>query len=253
VRAMKDLVEATLKKPALGTLRIYEDCEALAHAAAELICETAVLKPGLARIALCGGTTPQPAYRLLARDPLLHRLPWSRVHWIIGDERFVPPADPASNHGMVRNAFLARVPAPPENVHTIATEGIDLDEAAAQYDTRLKQLYGARTLRMDRPLFDLTLLGLADDGHTASLLKDNPVLDEHDRWVAPVRAKPDRVTLTYPSLESSRLVVFVVAGEDKQKILDPVLAGDASTPAGRLRPIGDVLWLVDRAAAGRWH
>ena len=250
---MMDLVEATLKKPAIGTLRIYEDREALARAAAELICETAVLKPGPARIALCGGTTPEPAYKLLARDPLLHRLPWSRVHWIIGDERFVPPADPASNYGMVRDAFLARVPAPPENVHAIATEGIDLDEAAAQYDTRLKQLYGSQTLRMDRPLFDLTLLGLADDGHTASLLKDNPVLDEHDRWVAPVRAKPDRVTLTYPALESSRLVVFIVAGEDKQEILDRVLAGDASPPAGRLRPIGDVLWLVDRAAAGRWY
>ena len=94
---MMDLVEATLKKPAIGTLRIYEDREALARGAAELICETTVLKPGPASIALCGGTTPEPAYKLLAQDPLLHRLPWTRVHWIIGDERFVPPADPASN------------------------------------------------------------------------------------------------------------------------------------------------------------
>jgi 6-phosphogluconolactonase len=102
---------------------------------------------------------------------------------------------------------------------------------------------------MDRPLFDLTLLGLADD----SLLTDNLVLHERDRRVAPVRAQLDRVTLTYPALESSRLVVFIVAGEDKQEILGRVLAGDASTPAGRLRPIGDMLWLVDRAAAGRWY
>jgi 6-phosphogluconolactonase len=250
---MTDLVEATLKKPALGTLRIYEDREALARAAAELICETTVLKPGPARIALCGGMTPQPAYALLAQDPLLHRLPWNKVHWIIGDERFVPPGNPASNYRMVRDAFLSRVPAPAENVHAIATEGIDLDEAAAQYDTQLKQLYGSQALRMDRPLFDLTLLGIGDDGHTASLLKGNPVLDEHDRWVAPVHAEPDRVTLTYPALESSRLVAFIVAGEDKQEILDRVLTGDATTPAGRLRPIGDVLWLVDRAAAGRWY
>lgn len=249
-----DLVEATLKKPAVGTLRIYESREALARAAAELICETAVLKPGLVRIALCGGTTPQPAYELLAQDPLLRRLPWSRVHWIIGDEPFVNPAHPASNFGMVHRAFLSRVPAPAENVHAIPTEDIDLEEAAAQHDARLKQLYGAETLRMDRPLFDLTLLGIGDDGHTASLLVDQPVLGERDRWVAPVRAEHQpRVTLTYPALESSRVVAFIVAGEDKRVVLDRVLAGDASTPAGRLHPIGDVLWLVDRAAAGCWY
>ena len=251
---MMDLVETTLKKPAVGTLRIYETREALARAAAELICETAVLKPGPVRVALCGGTTPQPAYELLAQDPLLRRLPWSRVHWIIGDERFVKPSHPASNFGMVHRAFLSRVPAPAENVHVIPTEDIDLDEAAAQYDTRLKQLYGAEMLRMDRPLFDLTLLGIGDDGYTASLLVDHPVLEERDRWVAPVRAKHQpRVTLTYPALESSRAVAFIVAGEDKREILDRVLAGDTNTPAGRLRPIGEVLWLVDQAAAGRWY
>ena len=251
---MMDLVEATLKKPAVGTLRIYEDREALAHAAAQLICETAVLKPGPVRIALCGGTATRPAYEPLAQDPLLHRLPWGRVHWIIGDERFVGRSHPASNFGMVNTAFLSRVPAPAENVHAIAAENIDLAEAAAQYDTRLKQLYGAETLRMDRPLFDLTLLGIGDDGHTASLLVDHPVLEEGDRWVAPVRDQhQSRVTLTYPALESSRIVAFIVAGEDKREILDHVLAGDTSTPAGRLRPIGDVLWLVDQAAAECWY
>jgi 6-phosphogluconolactonase len=251
-----DLVDATLKKPAVGTLRIHEDPEALARAAAELICETAVLKPGPVRVALCGGTTPRPAYELLAQDPLLRRLPWSRVHWVLGDERFVKRSHPDSNYGMAHRAFLSRVPAPAENVHTIDTETTDLDAAAAQYATRLKQLYGAETLRMDRPLFDLTLLGVGDDGHTASLLKDHPVLDEHDHWVAPVRCakrQQQRVTLTYPALESSRVVAFIVAGEDKRDILDRVLAGDAGTPAGRLRPIGDTIWLVDQAAAGSWY
>jgi 6-phosphogluconolactonase len=251
---MMDLVEATLKKPAVGTLRIYESGEALARAAADLLCETAVLKPGPVRIALCGGTTPKPAYEQLAQDPLLHRLPWSRVHWIIGDERFVAPSHPASNFGMVHRAFLSRVPAPAENVHAIATEDLDLEAAATQHEARLKQLYGAEALRMDRPLFDLTLLGVGNDGHTASLLVGNPVLDERDRWVAPVHAQHQpRVTLTYPALESSRVVAFIVAGEDKREILDRVLTGDASTPAGRLHPIGDVLWLVDQAAAGRWY
>ena len=105
---MIELVEATLRKPAVGTLCVYESREELARAAAELICETAVLKPGPARIALCGGATPQPAYELLAQDPLLRRLPWSRVHWITGDERFVKRSDPASNFGMVHRAFLSR-------------------------------------------------------------------------------------------------------------------------------------------------
>jgi len=102
---------------------------------------------------------------------------------------------------------------------------------------------------MDRPLFDLTLLGVGGDGHM-----DHPVLEERHRWVAPVEAKPQPcVTLTYPALESSRVVAFIVAGEGKREILDHVLSGDARTPAGRLRPIGDTLWLVDRAAAGRWY
>ena len=248
-----DLVEATLKKPAVGTLRIFETRESLARAAAELMCETAVLKPGPTRIALCGGTTPQPAYEFLAQDPLLHRLPWDRVHWVIGDERFVEPSHPASNFGMIDKAFLSRVPAPAENVHTIPTCGIGLDEAARQHEIRLKQLYGADSLRMDRPLFDLTLLGIGDDGHLASLLADNPVLDEQDRWAAPVRSQGQpRVTLTYPALESSRTIAFIVAGEEKRDILDRVLSGDASVPAGRLQPIGNVLWLVDQAASGRW-
>jgi 6-phosphogluconolactonase len=248
-----DLVEATLKKPAIGTLRIYETREALSRALAELICETAVVKPGLTRIALCGGTTPQPAYELLAQDPLLHRVPWDRVHWVVGDERFVAPSHPASNFGMIDKAFLSRVPAPAENVHAIPTGDIDLDEAAALHEQRLKLLYGADTLRMDRPLFDLTLLGIGDDGHVASLLAHDPALDERDRWVAPVRAhEPARVSLTYPALESGRVVAFVVAGEEKREILDRVLSGDTSVPAGRLHPIGNVLWLVDQAAAGRW-
>jgi 6-phosphogluconolactonase len=248
-----DLVEATLKKPAIGTLRIFETRAALARAVAQLICETAVLKPGPTRIALCGGTTPQPAYELLAQDPMLHRVPWDRVHWVIGDERFVEASHPASNFGMINKAFLSRVPAGAENVHAIPTCDVDVEAAARQHERQLKALYGAESLRMDRPLFDLTLLGIGDDGHVASLLADNPVLDERDRWVAPVRSDGhSRVTLTYPALESGRVVAFIVAGEEKRDVLDRVLSGDTSLPAGRLHPVGSVLWLVDQAAAGRW-
>jgi len=251
---MGDPAESTFMKPAVGTLRIYEALPTLSRAAADFLCETAVRKPGQVRIALSGGETPKPMYELLAQDPVRHRLPWDRVQWILGDERFVPPSSPDSNYGMAREAFLAHVPVPEHNVHPVPTEGVDLKEAAAQYEAMLKSLYGASSLRIDRPLLDLTLLGLGPDGHTASLLPGQPVLKEMKRWVAPVphgRPQP-RVSLTYPALDSSRIVAFLVAGEEKREILDRVLSGDTSVPAGRIRPLGEVIWFVDKAAAGRW-
>jgi len=251
---MGDPVESTFMKPAVGTLRIFEDLAALSRGAADFLCETAMRKPGQVRIALSGGETPKPMYELLAQDPVRHRLPWDRVQWILGDERFVPPSSPDSNYGMARAAFLAHVPVPGHNVHPVPTEGVDLKEAAAQYEATLKSLYGGATLRIDRPLLDLTLLGLGPDGHTASLLPGQPVLKEMRRWVAPVphgRPQP-RVSLTYPALDSSRIVAFLVSGEEKRDILDRILSGDTSVPAGRIRPLGDVIWFVDKAAAGRW-
>src|SRR5262245_48597857 len=106
-------------KPAVGTLRVYESPAALAAAAAEFLCETAVRKPGPVRIALSGGATPRPVYWHLAEEPLRRQIPWARVQWIFGDERFVPHTDPASNLRMARSAFLSHVPAPPENVHAV--------------------------------------------------------------------------------------------------------------------------------------
>jgi 6-phosphogluconolactonase len=251
---MGDTGESTFMKPAVGTLRIYEDLAALSRAAADFLCETAVRKPGQVRIALSGGSTPKPTYELLAEDPVRRRLPWDRVHWVFGDERFAPASDPDSNYRMAQTAFLAHVPVPEPNVHPIPTEGIDLEEAAERYEAALKALYGSSTLRIDRPLFDLTLLGLGSDGHTASLLPGQPVLNEMKRWVAPVpHGRPEpRVSLTYPALDSSRVVAFLVAGAEKSQILDRVLSGDTGVPAGRIRPLGEVIWFVDRAAAGRW-
>lgn len=251
---MGNPAETTFTKPAFGTLRIYEDLPALSRAAADFLCETAVRKPGPVRIALSGGNTPKPMYELLAQDPVRGQLPWDRVQWIFGDERFVPPSSPDSNYGMARDAFLSHVPAPPHNVHAVPTEGLDLKEAAEQYEATLMSLYGGRSLRIDRPLLDLTLLGLGPDGHTASLLPGQPVLHEHKRWVAPVpHGRPQqRVSLTYPAIDSSTVVAFLVAGEEKREILDRVLSGDSSVPAGRVRPLGQVIWFIDKAAAGRW-
>jgi 6-phosphogluconolactonase len=241
-------------KPAFGTLRLCEDAAALARTGADYLCDLAAGNPGRTIIALSGGNTPKPLYELLAQEPVRSRLPWDRVHWILGDERFVPPSDPASNYGMVRAAFLSRVPVPPENLHPVATEGVTLDEAAERYEAMLKGLYGADTLQADRPLLNLTLLGLGEDGHTASLLPGEPVLQERKRWVAPVPKGrvEERVTLTYPALDSSAVVAFLVSGEGKRDILDKILSGATGFPAAQIRPEGEVIWFADRAAAGRW-
>jgi 6-phosphogluconolactonase len=241
-------------KPAFGTLRVFDDATALAQAGADYLCDLAVSHQGRTIIALSGGNTPKPLYELLAQEPIRSRLPWDRVHWILGDERFVPPSDPASNFGMARAAFLAHVPVPPENLHPVETDGVTLDEAATRYETMLKRLYGADALQAGRPLLNLTLLGLGEDGHTASLLPGEPVLQERKRWVAPVPKGrvEERVTLTYPALDSSAVVAFLVSGEGKCDILDKILSGDTGFPAAQIRPEGEVIWFADRAAAGRW-
>ncbi len=241
-------------KPVIGTLRVSDDLASLSRAGAGYLCKTAQAASGRILVALSGGNTPKPMYQLLAQEPVRSQLPWDRVHWILGDERFVPPSSPDSNYGMARDAFLSHVPVPPENVHPVPTEGVTLEEAAEQYEAMLMSLYGAKTLRIDRPLLDFNFLGLGPDGHTASLLPGQPVLQETMRWVAPVphgRPQP-RVSLTYPALDSSRLVAFLVAGEEKREMLDKIWSGDTSVPAGRIRPVGDVIWFVDKAAAGRW-
>ena len=205
-------------KPAFGTLRICEDAADLARAGAAYVCDLTAGNAGRSIVALSGGNTPKPLYDLLAQEPIKSRLPWDRVHWVLGDERFVPPSDPASNFGMARAAFLSHVPVPPENVHPVETDGVTLEEAAERYEAMLKGLYGADTLQADRPLLSLTLLGLGKDGHTASLLPGEPVLKERKRWVAPVPKgrEEERITLTYPPLDSSEVVAFLVSGEGKR-------------------------------------
>jgi len=241
-------------KPAFGTLRICEDASALARAGADFLCDLAASNDGRTIIALSGGNTPKPLYQLLAQEPIKSRLPWDRVHWVLGDERFVLPSHPASNYGMARAAFLSHVPVPPQNVHPVETQGLTLDEAAQRYETMLKGLYGADRLDVNRPLLDLTLLGLGEDGHTASLLPGQPVLQEHKRWVAPVPKgrEEERVTLTYPALDSSAVVAFLVSGKGKRDILDKILSGETDFPAAHIRPVGEIIWFTDRAAAGRW-
>lgn len=242
------------KQPAFGTLRVFPDAAALAASAAQWLCQLAEASHERFVLSLSGGSTPRPLYEALAGHELVKRFPWSRAHFLFGDERFVPPDDPASNYRMVKLAMFDRAPVPAAHIHAVPTVGMSADEAAAAYERTLQAIYGGAMLAKGRPLHDVCLLGLGDDGHTASLIPGEPVLQERKRWVAAVgHGRPEvRITLTYPALESSRVVAFLVAGEGKRDILDAILSGKSDAPAARLRPEGDVIWFADRAAAGRW-
>jgi 6-phosphogluconolactonase len=235
--------------PTPAHIEAAADAEALAHRAAEWIAGIAAESRGRFAICLSGGSTPRRLYQLLAQPPFRDRMPWSRVHWFWGDERFVAWDHPDSNYGMVRAALLTQAPIAIENIHGIATNGTPA-EAARGYERQLKSYYGAESLDPGRPLFDVLLLGLGPDGHTASLFPETEVLDERDRWVAEVvGAKPEaRITLTYPALDSSRHAAFLVAGADKREMLACALAGDPALPAARVNPVGALTWFVDAAA-----
>ena len=239
--------------PFAAKLEILADPEALAHRVADWMLETATTKEGVFSVALSGGSTPQRLYQVLAGAPYRGSFPWSRTHWFWGDERFVPYDDAQSNYRMVRAAMLSRAPIPAANIHPIPTADVSPDAAASAYEHDLQSSYGAARLDAARPLFDVTLLGLGPDGHTASLFPGSAALAERDRWVAAVvDAKSEaRITLTYPVLESSRRVAFLVAGEEKRTILDRLRRGDDTLPAARLHPTGTLWLFCDAAAAGR--
>lgn len=234
-----------------GKVVVCADPQDLAKRVADWLIERIAENPGKVRIALSGGSTPKLLFQLLATDEYNKRVPWQRVHLFWGDERFVPPEHPDSNYGMTRATLLSKVPIPQANIHPIPTDG-DPDDAAARYERLLQDEYGATTLDAARPLFDVTFLGVGEDGHTASLIPGEPVLQERRRWVAAVaHGRPEvRITLTYPALESSRFVAFLVAGAGKAGILKAIRSGQAGVPAARLKPNGELIWFVDRAAPG---
>jgi 6-phosphogluconolactonase len=231
--------------------RIFENDEALAHDVAEWLCGLAQASSGTFAVSLSGGSTPRRLYECLATPEIASRFPWNRAHWFWGDERFVPHDHPDSNFRMAHDAFLSRVAVPACNIHAVPTEGVSPDQAANAYEATLKRFYGADKLAADRPLFDVTLLGIGDDGHTASLFPGHPALQETRRWVvAVVGAKAEaRITLTYPALDSSRDVAFVVTEREKRQVVARAQAGDRTIPAGVIRPVGQLHWFTDRAAA----
>jgi 6-phosphogluconolactonase len=239
-------------KVATAEVRVFEDAEALARNAAEWL--GALAQASDRRFAICcsGGSTPKRLYEVLAEPATASRFPWERVHWFWGDERFVPHNHPDSNYRMVVDAMLSRVAAPAGNIHAVSTVGLSPEEAAGAYEKTLKAFYGADTLTPTRPLFDVTLLGIGEDGHTASLFPGHPALEDQTHWaLAVIGAKSEaRITLTYPVLDSSRDAVFLVTGAGKREPVARARSGDHTLPAARIRPVGRLHWFTDRAAAG---
>jgi 6-phosphogluconolactonase len=234
-----------------GKLIVFSEAEALARATALWLKDRIAPLTGRIAIALSGGSTPRRLFQLMGSD-FKNEFPWTRMHFFWGDERFVAHDDPESNFRMAHEALLSKVSIPPDNIHPVPTEGIELDDAARAYERELQGFYGAPALQPDKFLFDVQFLGLGEDGHTASLIPGEPVLQERERWVAAVsHGRPEtRITLTYPPIESSRHIAFLVSGEAKRDILQKVRTQSADVPAARLRPLGELTFIADRAATG---
>jgi 6-phosphogluconolactonase len=232
-------------------LIVVADADALAEAAAERVMARISANPGRIAICLTGGSSPKRLYQLLGSDGYRGKIPWDRVHWFIGDERFVPESDPLNNMAVARATFLDRN-APSGHIHPIPTLVENPDEGAAAYAHELQAFYGSERLDLARPLFDLVLMGVGPDGHTASLFPGYPAVEETARWVvgvpkANVTPFVPRVSLTLPTLASCREMLFEISGHDKQPILTRLLNGE-NLPALRARSHGETVWLVDRAA-----
>jgi len=230
---------------------VLSDPAALARRVAHWMTELAQANRDRFAIALSGGSTPKLLYQTLASPPYLDSFPWEQIHWFWGDERFVPHSDAQSNYRMTSEAMLAHAPVPLANIHPILTVGVTPAESAEAYAHELKAFYGADFLNPTRKLFDIILLGLGEDGHTASLFPGSPALKERDRWTAVAdKDGQTRITLTYPALESCAHAAFLVSGTSKHDILARVRKGEASIPASHLRPEGDLHFFTDSDAAG---
>jgi 6-phosphogluconolactonase len=247
---------------------VFEDKNKLSRAAADLFVETAtvaVKKTGRFSVLLAGGGTPRSLYQLLATEPYVGRMPWSATHLFWGDERFVPPEHEESNHGMVRKALIGQVPLPPENVHPVPTVDYpDVYSVADAYDSGMRREFTKyendnKSKIGNFPRFDLVLLGMGADGHTASLFPGcETALREYSRLAVAVEAPTgyetaERVTVTLPVLNRASAVLFMAAGSEKRQVLDAVLNDPGTArmkyPAAMVRPEnGRLIWYLDSEA-----
>ncbi|HET7034868.1 MAG TPA: 6-phosphogluconolactonase [Thermomicrobiaceae bacterium] len=240
-------------------IRIVPESAALAEQAAQLFVETAaasIATRGAFAVALSGGSTPRAMFQRLAQLPLRQQVEWSKLQIFWGDERTVPPDSPESNYHMARQALLNHVAVPAAQIHRMQGE-LDPYEAAAEYETVLRQVFQlGQQPRL--PVFDLQLLGIGPDGHTASLFPGTPALHERGRLCVanPVpQLQTTRLTLTPPVITASALIVVLAAGREKAEAVARAIQGEwdfETTPSQLLRHAeGRVVWLLDPAAASR--
>lgn len=206
-------------------------------------------------IALSGGSTPKILHEKLSTEPHRSIIPWDRVHLFWGDERFVPPDDPRSNYRMARESLIDRVPLPPENIHPVSGKGDSPEKAARIYEETLKKFFGSSS---EWPKFDLVILGIGTDGHTASLFPGSPALEERTRWAVSAKADvepKDRITLTLPVINHAERVVFLAAGGTKAAVLKDLFSGEPLPkrfPYQLIRPVKKPpVFFLDQAAAGK--
>jgi 6-phosphogluconolactonase len=247
------------RRPQAGEIVVLPDSTALAHEAARrfaAVAAAAATRRGRFTAALAGGSTPAGLYRLLAHEPYRDQVDWHRTLLYLGDERCVPADDPRSNARMIQETLLVGIGSSPPTVRVPPTE-LPPPEAAAAYTRQLRRDFGLRGAA--RPRFDLILLGVGDDGHTASLFPGMPALDEKRRLVVAtdvpeyVRPLVPRITFTLPVLNAAEHVIFLAAGASKAPAVAAVLVGsepENPLPARRVRvPQGRLTWLLDAAAA----
>lgn len=230
----------------------FPDAQALARAAAEEVVQVlraALAARGEASLVLAGGSTPRPLYQRLAESHA-GALDWGRVSVFLGDERFVPPEDERSNFRLASETLLGRLGFEAGRVHAVPTGAASPAEAARAYEATLREHLGPE------PAFDLVLLGIGEDGHTASLFPGSPALEERERWVVAAEAPPgapvrERITLTLPALSAGRTVLFLAAGEGKRAAIEDALRDPKATPpAQRVGARERLLWFLDEAAYG---
>jgi 6-phosphogluconolactonase len=242
-------------KPEIHTYPTLAD---LSVAAAEFIAELAearIKERNLFTLVLSGGSTPRLLYEELAGRPISSRIDWQHTHIFWGDERYLPPDHPDSNYGMAWQTLVSKLDVPPENVHPILTESPSANAAALAYEKTLRHFFRPPAGSEDHatlPSFDVVLLGLGQDGHTASLFPSDAALKEKYRWVVAVDGTTvsppvPRVTLTFPVFNKAGCVIFLVSGLGKKEVFKEIMSNPekAAYPAARIRPSGRLLWFID--------
>lgn len=244
----------------MANVKIFPDAQQMAKAAAEVfinLANEAIEKRGIFSVVLAGGTTPRALYSLLATEPYSESVDWSRVHVFWGDERCVPPDSPDSNYFKARKILLDYISLPDENIHRIPAE-LDPEQAAAAYEEILLRYFTTCPDEEERNLasFELVLLGMGDDGHTASLFPGTAAVHEETRWVAAHyvdRLAAWRITLTPAIINRAANIIFLVSGAGKSYTLQRVIYGayqPSRYPAQIIKPLnGNLTWMIDEAAA----